>query len=374
MRVLYFSRSYTTHDRRFLAALADSPHEIWYLRLEDDTAHYESRPVPDGIRELDPLAGVRRATLPEQWIPLVPRLETVLGRVKPDLVHAGPLQSCTLLAALSGFHPLLAMSWGSDVLVDAQRDDFWEWMTRYSLRHSDMLISDCAEVSGAARRIGRQEACQIVQFPWGVDIASYHPGPDTLSLRGKVGWRDSTLVIGTRTWEPGYGVMHLLAGFRLAYARLPRLRLVLLGTGSQRAEVERFVAENGLRDAVDLAGAVPAERLPEYFRAADVYASCAYSDGSSLSLLEAMATGLPVLATDRPSNREWIGGPDQGLLAPFGDVSAIAAALMELAELPVDRRREIEARNRAVVEERANWKLNAARLLDTYQKLQTGLP
>src|ERR1035437_7069360 len=91
MRVLYFSRSYTSHDRRFLVELAASPHEIWYLRLEgEDSTKYELRPVPEGVRELSPLGGGPLAG-PEHWIRLAPRLEAVLAEVRPDLVHAGPI-------------------------------------------------------------------------------------------------------------------------------------------------------------------------------------------------------------------------------------------------------------------------------------------
>ena len=57
MRLLYFSRSYTPHDRRFLAAFAASTHETYYLRLEDDRVRYETRPVPQGVRVLEPLGG-----------------------------------------------------------------------------------------------------------------------------------------------------------------------------------------------------------------------------------------------------------------------------------------------------------------------------
>lgn len=372
MRVLYFSRSYTTHDRRFLVEMASSHHEIWHLRLENDGNRYELRPLPDGIRELDALGGSEPIPSPEKWIPLVPRLEAIIETVKPDLVHAGPIQSCAFLAALTGFHPLLAMSWGSDLLVDSGRDEFWAWMTRYTLKRADMLVSDCTEVSDAARRIGGLEPHRIVQFPWGVDITAFKPGPDTRGLRLRAGWRDGRIVICTRSFEAHYGVMHLLEGFRLALARMPSLRLVLVGSGTQRPEVERFVHEHGLEDVVFLAGAVPAERLPEYFRAADVYASCAFSDGSSISLLEAMATGLPALVTDRASNREWIGSNDQGLLVEFGASPAIAAALVELAGLSEKRRGEIAAHNRAVIEERANWKLNAGRLFAAYRSLCPG--
>ena len=187
MRVLYFSRSYTSHDRRFLVELAASPHEIWYLRLEgEDSTKYALRPVPEGVRELSPLGGGPLAG-PEHWIRLAPRLEAVLAEVRPDLVHAGPIQNCSFLVALAGFHPLVAMSWASDLLVDAERDEFWKWVTRYALRRADMLVTDCGEVSRKAHAIAGVGPDRIAQFPWGVDLSAFRPGPDTLQLRGRLG-------------------------------------------------------------------------------------------------------------------------------------------------------------------------------------------
>jgi glycosyltransferase involved in cell wall biosynthesis len=372
MRILYFSRSYTTHDRRFLVELAVSPHEIWYLRLEDEVTKYERRGVPAAIRELPPLGGGEPMSAPEQWLRLAPRLEAALAEVRPDIVQAGTIQTCAFLTALVGFHPLLSVSWGSDILVDSVRDEFWAWMTRYTLQRSDGFLSDCTEVSCAAARLGLDPA-RIVQFPWGVDIQRFHPGPNALQLRGRPGWEDAAIVICTRSWEPNYGILHLLHGFCLAHEKMPRLRLVLLGSGSQREAVHQFVLQRGLTDAVLMPGATPPEQLPDYFRAADVYASCAYSDGSSLSLLEAMATGLPALATDRDSNREWISGADHGLLARFGDEPAIAAALIELAGLPHGRRAEIAACNRAMIEQRADWKRNFSKLLRAFETLRPDL-
>jgi len=274
---------------------------------------------------------------------------------------------------LVGFRPLLAMSWGSDILVDAGRDEFWTWMTRYALRRSSMLVSDCTEVSEAAIRIGGLDAGRIVQFPWGVDLQRFRSGPDTLHLRLRPGWEGSAVVLCTRSWEPRYGVLHLLNAFWLARQKMPRLKLVLLGSGSQQGDVWQFVREKGLEEAVLLPGATPPEQLPDYFRAADVYASCAYSDGSSISLLEAMATGLPVLATDRASNREWVASAEHGLLAPFGDPPAIAEALLELAAVSPQRRRAIAACNRAIIEQKADWKRGMAKLLAAYSALRPDL-
>lgn len=373
MRILYFSRSYTPHDRRFLAALASSPHEVWYLRFENEVTTYERRPVPEGIRELAPLGDGVPLVTPEQWFRVAPRFEAVVEEVQPDLVHGGSIQTGAFLTALAGFHPLLAMSWGSDILVDSMRDEFWMWMTRYTLRRADMLLSDCREVSDAAIQLGNFDVARIVQFPWGVDTHCFRSGSDTLLLRQRLGWGDSVIVLCTRSWEPNYGVMELLDAFCLARRKMPRLRLVLVGSGSLKDDVERFVREQRLAEAVLLAGAVAPEQLPEYLRAADVYASCAYSDGTSISLLEAMATGLPVLATDRASNREWVVGPDHGLLAPFGDTASIASALLELASLSAERRRNIAVCNRATIEQRADWNRNIGKLLAAYRTLRPDL-
>jgi len=142
---------------------------------------------------------------------------------------------------------------------------------------------------------------------------------------------------------------------------------VLLGDGSQRTEVERLISSWGLAKTVWLPGAVAHEQLPQYFQAADFYASFAQTDGSSISLLEAMATGLPVIATDCASNREWIGDNASGLVVPAGDIRAMADALVEVASMTMDRRRMTAARNRAIIEQRADWKRNVKKLLDAYE-------
>jgi glycosyltransferase involved in cell wall biosynthesis len=339
--------------------LAASHHEIYYLRLENDRVPYETRPLPGNVHELSPLGGGGPLAQPDDWIDLAPALESVVERIQPELIHAGPIPSCAFLAALIGFHPLLAMSWGSDLLVDAERGRLWSWMTRYTLQRSDLLVTDCAEVSMKARRLAGLPPNRIVQFPWGVDLAFFSLGNRTTGQTA----------ISVRSWEPNYGILHLLEGFRLARRHQPDLRLRLLGDGSLRPEIERYLDRYCLRTAIELVGAVSPEKLPEHFRAADIYVSCAASDGSSISLLEAMAVGLPAIVTDRLSNREWVVDGINGRLVPFGDPPAIASALRDMAALPATERLKIARRNREAVEERANWGRNVRKLLAAYDRL-----
>jgi glycosyltransferase involved in cell wall biosynthesis len=373
MRILYLSRDYTTHDRRFLLKLAGSEHEIWYLRLERGPIVYEPRPIPEAVRVLSWPESGQRITTPDAVPPLVPGFSEVLARVRPDLVHAGPVQTCGYLAALAGARPLLIMSWGSDLLVDADRDDRWREATRLTLSRADWLLCDCDAVRHKARLLVPFGEDRIVQFPWGIDLDRFRPGDGRLGLRTRPGWSEARIVLSTRSWEPIYGIDVLLRAFAAAHRQDPALRLVLLGAGSLGTEVLQLIAESGLEDVVYRPGMLSNDLLPELFRSADIYLSCTHSDGTSISLLEALATGLPVVVTDNPGNREWVVPGENGWLAPAGDAAAFAAALLEAARV-VGRggNAAIARANRQVAERRADWDHNVRKLLDAYRTIEAG--
>ncbi|HJX83440.1 MAG TPA: glycosyltransferase [Candidatus Angelobacter sp.] len=371
MRVLYFSRSYTIHDRRFLTSLSESGHEVFYLRLERDEFVLESRPLPAGITEVHWKSNPASPSSADRRLRLLPELESILLQVRPDLVHAGPVPTCGFMAALSGFRPLLLMSWGSDLLVQAESRPEWRRMTQYALKHSDMLAVDCTTVREKAQQLADYPADRIVQFPWGIDLDAFLPDAEQTILRKVPGWQDAFIILSTRSWEEHYGTMWLLEAFWSAYQADPRLRLALLGDGSLRAEVSVFVRERDLETVVHTPGQIGAEQLPEYFGSADLFVNPAYSDGTSISLLEAMASALPVVATDHASNREWVVSGQGGLLAPFDDTARLRDALLQIASLPPATRREWGAYNRKIAEERADWKKNFPLLLQAYARIES---
>ena len=109
MKILYFSKNYTPHDYRFLSSLSKTDHEVFFLQLEATKRQTEDRPLPENIRQILWAGGSGKF----RWrdIPrLVLDLRRVIRAVQPDLIHAGPIQSCAFLAVLSGFRPVLALS------------------------------------------------------------------------------------------------------------------------------------------------------------------------------------------------------------------------------------------------------------------------
>jgi len=373
MRILYFSRDYTTHDRRFLAKICER-HEAFYLRLEDDGIVYDRRSVPDGVRVVPWAGGKDRLVAPESWLRLMPAYQKVIDQIRPDLIHAGPVQSCGFMTALSGFHPFLLMSWGSDILVDADRDEFWRWMTCHALTRADVFLCDSDEVVRRAGDLASYPRERVVQFPWGVDVRTFSPGEDTLQLRTRLGWQDCFLVMSSRAWEANYGVDTLIDAFRRALDANPRLRLILAGDGSRAERLQRRIDELNLRSFICLPGMISQAEMPLYFRAADLYVSCASSDGSSISLLEAMATGLPVAVTDRPSNREWVTPGENGWVVAADSPECFAEAMLSAADLDAAERARMAACSRRIVECRGNADANFARLFAAYDRMERASP
>jgi glycosyltransferase involved in cell wall biosynthesis len=370
VRILYLTDNDSVHNSRFLEKLIDAGHEVWTWNLT--ATQMSTKQFPDGVKVVVSTKQVDRGASPSYYRELLPQLQSVLKEVRPSLIHAGPIQSAAYLAALADFHPTLVMSWGSDLLMDAERNEEWRQATEFTLQGADALFCDCDTVRQKASEFRTFTDSPVVQFPWGIKQGEFSPSgsvPNIERFRREPG---TTTFIYTRSYDPLYGPGVLLQGFLEARQKNPSLRLLLVGAGSQDESILNFVREHNLEKVITVAGPQPAKDLPSWFRAADVYISCAKSDGTSISLLEAMATGLPVIVTDIPSNREWVTEPDNGWLAESGSVDSVARKMACAASLTFKERQKISDSNRRIVSERADWDQNFHLLFDVYDQLTSG--
>jgi glycosyltransferase involved in cell wall biosynthesis len=360
LRLLYFSRDYTTHDHRFLTSLARTDHEVYYLRLERRGHQLEDRALPPDINLVPWVGGNTPARLQDS-IGLLRDLKRVIKSVKPDLVQAGPLQRSAFLVALTGYRPLLSMSWGYDLIHDANKNRIWRWVTRYALKRSTIMLGDCDTIRQLAVSYGMPDE-RIVTFPWGIDLRHFSPGEDSNLLNQD---KQTFTILSTRGWEPIYGVDVIARAFALAAGQRPELQLMMLGNGSLAAELRHIFMGGGVEDRVHFTGQVSQDVLPRIYRSADLYVSASHSDGTSISLLEAMACGCPVLVSDIPGNREWVTPDHNGWLFSDGDVGALADSILCAVD-DRDRLRQAGANARQLAEQRANWDENFLELLKAY--------
>jgi glycosyltransferase involved in cell wall biosynthesis len=161
--------------------------------------------------------------------------------------------------------------------------------------------------------------------------------------------------------------------FAKAAAQRPELRLVMLNRGSQAPLLQEIFSQNGRGEPgtggnprVSLHGPIGYEELPNYYRSADLYVAASRSDGTSISLLEAMACGCPVLVSDIPGNMEWVEPDRNGWTFPDGDADALAGAILQAVEAR-SRLLEMGRAARRTAEARADWRKNFPQLARAFE-------
>ena len=366
MRILYFTRGYTSHDRRFLDALCALRHEVGLLTLTTAGERIRLAGMPPGSVALGTLGFQAAPPASALAGARFPELRAIVGRFRPDVIHAGPLTDCAYLSTAIAGTAVVACSWAFDVLFEIRGDPIAESLARQSLRHCAGLLVDCKTVFDACRRLADREFPHCAILPWGITPPPRVCAP--MNLRSRAGWPgDAAVVFSTRSFERVSDVPTLISAFAIARSRRPNLRLALAGDGSQRRALEDQAAAAGLGGAVRFLGQLADDEVFSCFCESDIYASCALCDGTSVSLLEAMSAGIMPLVTDIPSNREWITPPTNGWLASPGAPGVFAAAMIEAADVTPERRAGIRAQNRRQVAERADWNANRAKLDALYR-------
>jgi glycosyltransferase involved in cell wall biosynthesis len=347
---------------------------VYYLKLENNARQIEDRPVPSKIVQVLWAGG--RGTFRWRDVPrLVFDLKRVIKEINPDLIHAGPIQTCAFLAVLSGFRPILTMSWGFDLMQDAERNNWWRWTTRYTLRRSTYFTSDALATRDMAIAYGMNPDRMVV-FPWGVDLRHFHPRSATVgrkissskNRKPKIARRKPFTFFCNRSWEPRYGVDVLAKAFVKVAQQREDISLLLLNGGSQAQTLRQIFMNGGVLDRVQFGGQVSQSDLPHWYHMADLYVSPSHVDGSSVSLMEALACGIPVLVSDIPTNKEWVSENVNGWLFPDGDANALAEKILWVIAQG-KRLAQIGRAARKSAEERADWKKSVSVLLETYERV-----
>lgn len=240
----------------------------------------------------------------------------------------------------------------------------YERLGRMAYRLADRVIT----VSEATRRKVIQFGVppqRVVAVPNAVDTERFRPG-DGSALRAQLGVSPgAVLVVTVGRLSPEKGHEHLVRAVGSQRDR-SGIRLVLVGDGPERARLEQLVADQRLTGAVTFAGW--RDDVAEFYHAADIIALPSLMEGLPNAMLEAMACGKPVVATDVGGVAEALG--DTGLVVPPGNTAAFAQALTRLVDDPgLARALGERARDRAAG---MTFESNARRFEQVYAEALAG--
>ena len=186
---------------------------------------------------------------------------------------------------------------------------------------------------------------KVVVLENGVDTSHFAPGPPTGAVRNPLGLWDAPIVGHVARLAPVKNQPLLVDAFALVRSRIPDAHLVLVGDGEMRSAIDARVQAHGLGDCVHLIG----ERsdTADVLRDFDLFVLPSKAEGTSMSLLEAMASGVPILATAVGGGPALLANGRAGVLVPANDARALADAMATLlGDAPLRRRLAIAARER----------------------------
>jgi glycosyltransferase involved in cell wall biosynthesis len=293
----------------------------------------------------------------------VPRIRRMLREQRPDVVFATYLSSNGITAALCWSGPLLVSARGGDVLEQAGYRPAPPWLLgpllRFVCRRADRVHAVSEELVQALTGYGIP-ADRITRFPMGIDPGRFAPRADG------TGGNRPPRIICTRRQDHVYDNPSVVRALGLLRDRGHGFTATFLGGGPLLHELQELIRDLHLDPLVECRGETPHADLPRLLGEADIYVSASTSDGTSSSLLEALACGLfPVVSRIR-ANEPWVVDGENGLLFEPRDADGLARALARALGDAEWRRRATET-NRRTVERQADLRANLRRTMELLQ-------
>jgi phosphatidylinositol alpha 1,6-mannosyltransferase len=323
-----------------------------------------------------------RTTIPSLPLPIYPDIRIAapnyaavaraIGRFKPDLVH------CQTEFLIGRMGQLAAASAGVP-LVSSYHTDFSRYARAYGLswlrpavaayigrfhRRSLRTYTPSAPAEADLRRMGVD---RVQVWGRGVDVSAFAPGRRSRSFRKAYGIDDAFVLLHVGRLAPEKGVERIIEAFRIARELIPKgarpLRLVVAGAGPSATRLRA-----GAPDGVIILGQLDREKtLPTLYASADAFVFASLTETLGLVVLEAMASGLPVIAAPAGGVADHLRDGINGLAYPPADTDAMARAIVRLVGDRILHRRLADGARRTA--EGLSWENELDRLDASYREV-----
>ena len=362
MIILLIADGRSIHTQRWAEYFAGRGHEVHLITYDP-----MNRTLP----------GVREHVLVSRWknlyLAFIPRhiaIKKLVKQIRPDLIHAHFIAKYGFHLPDLKFRPTIVSAWGDDVLILPKTSRLISWYTKKVLDSVDLIYAVSHNIGDHIVSDFAIPGPKVHYLPFGIDTILFSPPADD-------GIRKEDPVIrlfSNRGFFPVYDTATLLRGFALAYRENPALRLTLKGEGPEEDEIHKLVTGLELDNQVTFRKKTSYADVPRDYREADIFITTSVSDGTPVSVLEAMASGLPCIATSVGGIPEWIGHDITGLLVQPGSPEQVAEAILTLARDPVLRKR-LGAAARHTIVKNGQWNILMAQaekdylaLIETYNQ------
>ncbi len=360
MKIFFLANAASIHTVRWVNALAERNHEIHLIFNSDDTAR-ENKISDLVFQHRLKYSGTKGYLLN------VVQVRHLFREIDPDIVNAHYASGYGSLARLARLNPLVLSVWGSDVYDFPYQGRMKMRILKKNLRYATRIASTSHCMADQVKRLLGTSKVDVGVTPFGVDTVTFSPREKRRS-EGKI-------VIGNiKTLAPEYGIVEFLRAVKVLRHALEKKGLEdisssivvsLYGDGPQKDEIVGLVNDLQLSATVKLKGRIPNSQVPEALSEMDIFCVSSVRESFGVAAVEAMAMGLPVVATDAEGLKEVVIDGKTGIIVPRHDQQALANALQQLVLDPRLRDAMGKAGRRRVIES-YDWNKNVGVMESIY--------
>jgi len=283
-----------------------------------------------------------------------------------DLSHSFFTVPCGFISLLLKWKygiPYVVSLRGSDVPGYSERFTFLYAFIRPLIRliwkKSFAVVSNSQGLRELALKTNPQQKIDVIAN--GIDIQQF-------KFQVKNGPLSDFKILCVTRITPRKGVRYLIEAFRKLSENNDSISLQIIGDGDEKNELESLVREFGIESRVDFTGLIAHEKLPPYFERADVFVLPSLNEGMSNSMLEALASGLPLIATDTGGTKELIEDGKNGFIIKMKNSSDLAEKI-EILIVNSDLREKMREESRKKAET-MSWEKAANQYMKVYSRIK----
>ena len=288
------------------------------------------------------------------------KLRRLLKDIKPDILHGHYATSAGIICLLSGFRPFIISARGSD-LINSMKSAFWRTALRVIFAKSSLVHTVSSQLKEYAMALNVPEN-KTLMLTQGVNTDKFQYNEPKSKLDNPV------KLLCTRRLDPVCSPEVIVEACRLLDLKGIDFRLLFAGYGSEKENLQLLVEKYSLTKKITFLGGYSNDNLPVILSENDIYVSASKWDGTSVSLLEAMASGVFPVVSDIESNKAWINDGKTGLMFDFTDAESLADTIIRAIKDDNIRISAVQA-NRKTILEKADRSKNMSILEREYYRI-----
>ena len=310
MKILIIG-SNSIHVSSFVRSLSKKECDLYLISEESCTFPEIKKEKIVDFRNLNPISIIKNYIVLKKYIAFL----------KPDLIHIHQINRLAYFVSLAAKKikiPIISTAWGSDVLLIPFKNIFFKFLTTKTLNRSNYVTADSLSMIDSMKQlINSKEKYVLLQY--GIDLIEEKEKLD--------------IIYSNRLHKSLYRIDKIIYYFNKFHEKYPNWKLVIAGVGEQTEILKKIVKDNHLESNVEFVGWLNSNENRDWYSKSKIYISIPESDGTSVSLLEAMSAGCIPIVSDLPVSYEWVKDTFNGVIEKEGVNPIEMALLLDIEKL-----------------------------------------